>query len=64
MQMTMTLAACARCGQPILPGEPARQTASVDLFDGRAAVSPVRSYHLEGRCPGDAGHGRPVRPSP
>ncbi len=29
MQTTMTLDACARCGQPIAPGEPAMQTASV-----------------------------------
>ena len=25
MQTTMTLDACARCGQPIAPGEPAMQ---------------------------------------
>ena len=50
MQMTMTLEACSRCGQPIRPGEPAMQTASVDIIDGRAVSSPVRSYHLAGRC--------------
>ena len=55
MQMTMTLEACCRCGQPIAPGEPAMQTASVDLdMNGRAVASPVRSYHLTGRCYEDA----------
>ena len=42
--------ACARCGQPIAPGEPAMQTASVDIIGGRAVSSPVKSYHLKGRC--------------
>ena len=51
MQTTMTLEACCRCGQPIAPGEPAMQTASVDLdVNGRAVSSPVQSYHLTGRC--------------
>ena len=50
MQTTMTLDACARCGQPIAPGEPAMQTASVDIIDGRAVSTPVKSYHLKGRC--------------
>ena len=51
MQTTMTLEACCRCGQPILPGEPAMQTASVDLdMNGRAVSSPVKAYHLRGRC--------------
>ena len=50
MQTTMTLDACARCGQPIAPGEPATQTASVDIIGGRAVSSPVKSYHLKGRC--------------
>ena len=50
MQTTMTLDACARCGQPIAPGEPAMQTASVDIIGGRAVSSPVKSYHLKGRC--------------
>ena len=55
MQTTMTLEACSRCGQPIAPGEPAMQTASVDIGDdGRAVSSPVRSYHLSGRCYEDA----------
>ena len=54
MQTTMTLEACTRCGQPIAPGEPAMQTASVDIIDGRAVSSPVRSYHLTGRCYEDA----------
>ena len=55
MQTTMTLEACCRCGQPIAPGEPAMQTASVDIEVGdygRAVSSPVKSrpYHLRGRC--------------
>ena len=50
MQSTMTLEACARCGQPISPGEPAMQTASVDIIGGRAVSSPVKAYHLSGRC--------------
>ena len=33
------------------PGEPAMQTASVDIDDyGRAVSSPVKAYHLTGRC--------------
>lgn len=51
MQTTMTLEACCRCGQPIAPGEPAMQTASVDIDNyGRAVSSPVRAYHLSGDC--------------
>ena len=51
MQISMTLESCARCGQPIAPGEPAMQTASVDIDDhGRAVSSPVKTYHLRGRC--------------
>ncbi len=51
MQTMMTLEACSRCGQAIVPGEPAMQTASVDLDEyGRAVSSPVKSYHLSGRC--------------
>ncbi len=50
MQTTMTLEPCCRCGQPIAPGEPAMQTASVDIIGGRAASSPVKAYHLRGRC--------------
>lgn len=51
MQTTMTMESCCRCGQHIVPGEPAMQTASVD-FDGygRAVSSPVKAYHLTGRC--------------
>ena len=48
MQTTMTLDACCRCGQPIAPGEPAMQTASVDIIGGRAVSSPVKAYHLKG----------------
>ena len=50
MQTTMTLESCCRCGQPILPGEPAMQTATVDIDEGRATATPVKSYHLRGRC--------------
>ena len=51
MQTMMTLESCCRCGQPIAPGEPAMQTASVDLDEnGRAVSSPVKVYHLTGRC--------------
>ena len=50
-QTIMTLEACCRCGKPIAPGEPAMQTASVDIDDhGRAVSSPVKAYHLRGRC--------------
>ena len=54
MQKTMTLEACCRCGQPIAPGEPAMQTASVDIIGGRAVSSLVKTYHLSGRCYGEA----------
>ena len=55
MQTTMTMENCCRCGQPILPGEPAMQTASVDIDDrGRAFSSPVKAYHLRDRCYDDA----------
>ena len=50
MQMTMTMEDCCRCGQPIAPGAPAMHTASVDIVDGRAVSSPVKAYHLSGRC--------------
>ena len=50
-QTTMVLDNCSRCGQPIAPGEPAMQTASLDIDDyGRAVSSPVKTYHLSGRC--------------
>ena len=49
-QTIMVLEPCSRCGQPIAPGEPAMQTASVDIVDGRAVSSPVKAYHLSGRC--------------
>ncbi|MCY3951898.1 MAG: hypothetical protein OXG69_05045 [bacterium] len=54
MQMPMTLDACDRCGQPIRPGEPVRQTAAVDIVGGRAVASAVTTAHLEGRCADDA----------
>ncbi len=51
MQTIMLLESCSRCGQPIAAGEPAMQTCSVDLDEnGRAVSSPVRSFHLTGRC--------------
>ncbi len=50
-QTVMVLEPCSRCGQPIAPGEPAMQTASVGLDEyGRAVSSPVKSYHLSGHC--------------
>ncbi len=53
-QTTMVLDNCSRCGQPIAPGEPAMQTASVDLDEyGRAVSSPVKTYHLSGECYAD-----------
>ena len=60
MQTTMVLDACARCGQPIAPGEPAMQTASVDIIGGRAVSSPVKSYHLKGRCYDDVKRRAPL----
>ena len=55
MQTTMTLETCCRCGQPIATGEPYMQTASVDLdLNARAVSSPVKAYHLTGRCYEDA----------
>ena len=50
-QTVMVLEACSRCGQPIALGEPAMQTASVDLDEyGKAVSSLVKTYHLSGRC--------------
>ena len=63
MQMTLTLDACARCGQPILPGQPAKQTAAVDIIDGRVVASTPLSWHLGGGCPGDADDGKHVHPT-
>ncbi len=51
MQTTMNLETCCRCCQPIAPGEPAKQTASVDIDDhGTVVSSLVRAYHLTGEC--------------
>ena len=59
MQKAMTLETCSRCGQPILPGEPAMQTASVDIDDhGKAVSGPVKAYHLQGRCYDNAKKGK------
>ena len=63
MQITLTLDACARCGQPILPGQPVKQTASVDITGGRVVASTPRSWHLTGGCPGDANDGKYARPT-
>ena len=61
MQTTMTLESCCRCGQPIAPGEPVMQTASVALdVSGRAVSSPVGSYHLRGRCHAECRLGEPL----
>ena len=60
MQSTMTLETCCRCGQPIHPGEPAMQTASVDIVGGLAVASPVKTYHLSGRCYDDARTRHPI----
>ena len=55
MQKFMVIEPCCRCGQPILPGEPAMRTASVDIDGcGRAVSSPGKAYHLSGRCYEDA----------
>ncbi|MDE2963676.1 MAG: hypothetical protein OXU26_07170 [Acidobacteriota bacterium] len=63
MQMTLTLADCARCGQPILPGQPVKQTASVDIIGGRVVASTPLSWHLKGGCPGETGDSQPNRPT-
>ena len=51
-QPTLTLftETCDRCGEPILPGQPYAQTASVDVVDRWIATTPVRSYHTESGC--------------
>ena len=63
MQMTLTLDACARCGQTILPGQPVKQTATVDIIGGRVVASTPRSWHLGGDCPGDTGDGKTLVPT-
>ena len=60
MQMTMTLEDCTRCGLTIFPGEPAMQSASVGIIDGRAASSPVRSYHIGDGCEAAAKRRQPA----
>ena len=49
MQTTMSVDTCAECGQPVRSGEPAMQTASVDIIDGRAVASPVTVLPHGGR---------------
>ena len=53
MQTKMIFEACARCGQPVRPGEPSMQTTSIDVIDGKVVASPPRTYHLEGSCYAD-----------
>ena len=48
--LTLFPLTCARCEEPILPGQPYAQTSSVDVVDGRIAASPVCSYHTESGC--------------
>ena len=61
-QTVMVLEACSRCGQSIAPGDPAMQTAPVDLDEyGRVVSSPVKSYHLSGRCNEDHRAARKAR---
>ena len=60
MQAVMTLQNCCRCGQPITPGEPAMQTASVDIIGGHAVSTPAKAYHLSGRCYDEARTRHPV----
>ena len=48
MQTTMVLDACARCGQPIAPGEPAMQTASVDIIGRKGGLHPGEVLPPEG----------------
>ena len=54
MQTTMSVDACAECGQPSRSGELAMQTASVDVIHGRVVATPPKAYHMKGGCPGDA----------
>ncbi len=50
MQMTMTLDACPAAGSPSLPASPpCRPPVDLDM-NGRAVSSPVKTYHLSGRC--------------
>ncbi len=53
-QMMMLLDDCAQCGQPIIPGEPYKQTAWVDMINGRIASSKPQSWHLKDHCPNEA----------
>ena len=54
MQMTMSMEACCRCGQPIRSGEPHMRTSSVDVIHGGVVATPPKAYHMKGGCPGDA----------
>ena len=50
MQTSMILEACHLCGQPIGHGEPAWQSASVDIVDRRVVATPVQYSHMTGGC--------------
>ena len=66
MQTTMTLEACCRCGQSIAPGEPAMQTASVDIIErqGRRlpgeGIPPAGTLLRRVQAAGAASQGRPA----
>ena len=60
MQTSMILKACHDCGQPIRPGEPAWQSASVDIVDGRVVATPVRYSHMRGGCEAAMKRHKPV----
>ena len=49
MQMTMSMEACCRCGQPIRSGEPHMRTSSVDVIHGRVVATPAQGIPHEGR---------------
>ncbi len=55
MQIPLIPETCARCGRPVLPGEPVMRSAAVDLADGRVVASPVRAIHVQGGCRDGAG---------
>ena len=50
MQTPMILEDCHKCKLPIQSGEPAWQSASVDIVDGRVVTTPVRYSHDRGGC--------------
>ena len=52
-QNRMALDDCAGCRQTILPGEPYKQTAWVDIIGNRVVSSKPKTFHLDGHCPGE-----------